>query len=184
MPNTVASRNVTAFGLSSKSRSASHLVRPYSEIGSSGVSSVQRAAPVVAPYPLFVFGNTTSWFGLRSLFSSFTDSKLTVFAVSGSRSHADAPHHPGQVNHRVRVLERGAHGRFVADVALDEVERRVGAQVEHPLPGPVGEVVEGGDVVPGREQVLARDAAEVPEPAGDQDALAHVSDSPCRGRRV
>ena len=50
-----------------------------------------------------------------------------------------------------------AHQRLVADVALDEVEGRVGAEVEEGLlADAVGEVVNGADVVAGSSRCSHR----------------------------
>src|SRR6185312_8354841 len=77
-----------------------------------------------------------------------------------------------QVNHNVRVRKNAFHERFVANVALDEVEMRVRTEVIKPLlPGAVHEIVEGRNAESGIEQVLAENAADVAEPAGHEDAF-------------
>jgi len=79
----------------------------------------------------------------------------------------------------------GSHDRLVAHVALDEVEIRVGAEVEDALlPGAEREVVEGRHAMPRREELFAEDAADVTEAAGDEDTLGHDGSSvSVRGRR-
>src|SRR5206468_3675843 len=78
----------------------------------------------------------------------------------------------------VGLPQRLAHDGGVSHVALDEVEARVRAEVVQALAGAVGDVVQRGDAGPGGEQVLAEDAADVAEPAGDEDAFAHATPFP------
>ena len=91
MPKTVASLRVMTFGVSSSSASAWTLVRPYSEIGSSGVCSSQIVCGLLVPYPLLVVGNTTSWLGDRNRLIRRIASRFTAVARAGSRSQAGAP---------------------------------------------------------------------------------------------
>src|SRR5437763_2161222 len=84
----------------------------------------------------------------------------------------------GEVDDDVGVLDDAFHQRFVADVALDEVEGGPGAKVEKPLlAGAVHKVVDDLDLAAGVEQMFAQDAAQVTEAAGDEDAISHCAHS-------
>ena len=80
------------------------------------------------------------------------------------------------MNDDIGVFHGGAQCRLVADIALDEIEVWVGAEViKSLLAGSIHEVIEGRDAEVGVEEVFAEDAAEVAEPTGDENAFAHAA---------
>src|SRR5260370_20427202 len=89
------------------------------------------------------------------------------------------------MDHDVGAAEGGWHQFLVAHISLDEVERRVGAQmVKALLAAAVHEVVQGRHLEAGVEQMLADDAAEVAKAAGHENTFWHPASKPCAKVRI
>jgi hypothetical protein len=73
----------------------------------------------------------------------------------------------------IHLAQNFLHGCFIADIASDEIERGIGAEMKESLAGTIHEVIESSDLVSGRKQVLARDTAEVAEATRHKNVLGH-----------
>jgi hypothetical protein len=82
-------------------------------------------------------------------------------------------HHGGEGDDDVGLLEERPHERLVADVAEDEVEVGVRAEMQQRRLSE-DEAVDAGDLMPRVEQVLTEDRADVARCPGDEHFGVHA----------
>lgn len=162
----MASRSVIVFGRASSSVSAWHFVRPYSEMGSSGVSSVQKASPVcaVAAIRVGVKNELPRRAELVQKLDGLEIDRPRQPGIAIARRGAD---HGRQRDDHVGLGEQLPHQGLVPRVARHEVQRGVLAEVEQRRLAVV-QAIHNRHAVSGIQKMFAKDRSQVTGSAGDE----------------